>query len=174
MCNTVPWCHGPQPVNDPDKHVQMSYNPDFLFHIFNTASIDMLHVSALTRWVCVSVEVMGWCEGVCTWLKSFEYRIFGNIGFGGKCLEHLSVKIKIYLSTPWRHIGSGGVAPLIPNLATRWVRVANFNSRSLYIEHWIEDWVHPRGCLGILEKYFTPAGIQTPDHPAPSLSLYTD
>ena len=37
---------------------------------------------------------MGWClcghvccEGVCTWLKSFEYRIFGNIGFGGKCEE---------------------------------------------------------------------------------------
>ena len=35
-------------MNDPDKHVQMSYNPDFLFHIFNTASIDMLHVSALS------------------------------------------------------------------------------------------------------------------------------
>ena len=47
-------------------------------------------------------------------------------------LYEVTVKeMKLSLCTPWRHIGNGGVAPLILNLDIRWRWVVRFTPQSL-------------------------------------------
>jgi hypothetical protein len=59
------------------------------------------------------------------------------------------------MKTDW---GSGGIAPRILDLGTRWRWVVNFTPRSLYpreripANHWIGVWVGPRDVLDAVVK----------------------
>jgi hypothetical protein len=42
-------------------------------------------------------------------------------------------KVKLSVRTPWRHMGSGGVAPRIINVRTKWRPVVSFTPRPPYL-----------------------------------------
>lgn len=63
----------------------------------------------------------------CMWRRSELISL--NITFSWK---EWGQKVKLLLSTTWRHVGSGKVAPLIHKLDTRWRRVFSFKTRSFY------------------------------------------
>jgi hypothetical protein len=48
------------------------------------------------------------------------------------CNCQLKVKVKFALSTPWRYIGRGGIAPVIHDLGTKWRWVVGVKSRPPY------------------------------------------
>ena len=50
-----------------------------------------------------------------SWLISFSYKQNKNID-----IRNYKVKVNLSLCMPRRHLGSGGIAPLIPNQDTRW------------------------------------------------------
>jgi hypothetical protein len=41
-------------------------------------------------------------------------------------------KLEVFVFTPWRHIGVGGITPLILNLGARWRRVVNLTPWPFY------------------------------------------
>jgi hypothetical protein len=76
--------------------------------------------------------------------------------------------------------GSGGTAPHICDLDTRWRRVLSFTLRPLYSQEralvpieqeagWVPEQVWKRWWG---ENFPAPAGTRTPDHPARSPALY--
>jgi hypothetical protein len=76
---------------------------------------------------------------------------------------------------PLRRIGSGGIAPRILDIGTRWRWVVSFTLRPLYPQEKIPwysldrslDGPQSRSEHGGEEKEFpAPAGTRTPDHPA--------
>lgn len=68
---------------------------------------------------------------------------------------HTKVNVKLYLTTPWRHMT---VATIILNLGTSQRWVVNFTSRLAYTPgktsdtHWIWGWMSLRDCLDDLEN----------------------
>jgi hypothetical protein len=77
-------------------------------------------------------------------------------------------------------VGSGGIAPLILDLGTRWKWVVSFTPGRFAPRerapgtHWIGGWVGPRAGLDavVKRKFQAPAGTWTPDHSARSPALY--
>jgi hypothetical protein len=77
--------------------------------------------------------------------------------------------------------GSGGIAPHILDLGTRWRRVVSFTLRPLYPQvksprYPLGGWVDPRGGLNtvVKRKIPSPRRDSNPDHPIvqPSQSVY--
>jgi hypothetical protein len=95
----------------------------------------------------------------------------------------MKVKVKLSLWFLTEHHamkaywGSGGIAPRILELDTRWRWVVSFTPRPLYPRkrapdtYWIGSWVGPRAGLDAVVKRKVPSPW-TPDHPARSPVLY--
>jgi hypothetical protein len=84
----------------------------------------------------------------------------------------LKVKVKLSLCSTKHYAmktycGSGGIAPRILNLDTRWRWVVNFTPRALYPQgkdpgttNWIRGWVGPRAVLDTVAKRKIPSPRQ--------------
>jgi hypothetical protein len=71
-----------------------------------------------------------------------------------------NVNVKLSLYTPWRHIGGGGIAPLICSLTTRWrcCHLPFYPWKSLRNAH--GGWVGPEAGLDILDNWYIPCPSQ--------------
>jgi len=77
----------------------------------------------------------------------------------------LKVHLILFLCTPWRYTGGGGVAPLIPNVCYRWRWNVKFIPGEIaYDVFWIGDSVTPRAGLDVSESTKPPCYCRESNH----------
>jgi hypothetical protein len=99
------------------------------------------------------------------------------IFYKGEVKVKVKVNLSLYLTKHHAmktYCGSGGIAPRILNLGSRWKRVVSFTPRPLYFmlralgTHWIGGWMSPRAGLDTMaNKKSVPLKVIEPRSSSP-------